>query len=454
MTSKKWGFKSGDSKSESELHVYKKENAALKKSLEEIIKEKRKMTPEERKRLLEKILALETETEEYKNKLGQKDQEIQVLKDELKCRRKNTDVDSLRGQLEEKTKEVVKREQLLNSLSEEVEWQKNHISAISARCTDLESRASNVQIAQEKAVHCAGMPVNIHEVEIQLKDALEKNQQWIIYDQQREAYVQNLLARIFDLEQQLKTVIQEQAKEGDKQRYYEQMLATAERNLEAEKQIVSQLQADVNELQRKYDDIKQEAVNADGLMKLQKQADIKALQDENHLKGQLLQRVTHEHEATRKKLDEERKRTHTLSIQVEVLHKSLIKQQDEQTRIAALEQQIQSCTSDFENEKLDRQNLQIQLNKVLKELRKARDQITRLEPSFFFQKLPERGGCLEVLDNFQAAFEDKLVIQDKRSSPKRISLLDESFLECPKCKTQYPTSQHRELLAHIDFCTI
>ncbi|XP_026526540.1 centrosomal protein of 55 kDa isoform X3 [Notechis scutatus] len=454
MTSKKWGFKSGDSKSESELQVYKQENAALKKSLEEIIKEKRKMTPEERKRLLEKILALETETEEYKNKLGQKDQEIQVLKDELKCRSKNTDVDSLRGQLEEKTKEVVKREQLLNSLSEEVEWQKNHISAISARCTDLESRASNVQIAQEKAVHCAGMPVNIHEVEIQLKDALEKNQQWIIYDQQREAYVQNLLARIFDLEQQLKTVIQEQAKEGDKQRYYEQMLATAERNLEAEKQIVSQLQADVNELQRKYDNIKQEAVNADGLMKLQKQADVKALQDENHLKGQLLQRVTHEHEATRKKLDEERKRTHTLSIQVEVLHKSLIKQQEEQSRIAALEQQIQSCTSDFENEKLDRQNLQIQLNKVLRELRKARDQITRLEPSFFFQKLPERGGCLEVLDNFQAAFEDKLVIQDKRSSPKRISLLDESFLECPKCKTQYPTSQHRELLAHVDFCTV
>lgn len=73
---------------------------------------------------------------------------------------------------------------------------------------------------------------------------------------------------------------------------------------------------------------------------------------------------------------------------------------------------------------------------------------------FFFQKLPERGGCLEVLDNFHAAFEEKLIIQDKRSSPKRISLLDESFLECPKCKTQYPTSQHRELLAHIDFCTV
>ena len=43
--------------------------------------------------------------------------------------------------------------------------------------------------------------------------------------------------------------------------------------------------------------------------------------------------------------------------------------------------QIQACTSDFENEKLDRQNLQHQLNKVLKELHKAREQITHLEPS-------------------------------------------------------------------------
>lgn len=68
-----------------------------------------------------------------------------------------------------------------------------------------------------------------------------------------------------------------------------------------------------------------------------------------------------------------------------------------------------------------------------------------------FQKVPEH-ACIEVLHNFQTAFENKLVIQDEHSSPKRTNFLDESFLECPKCKAQYPTSQHRELLAHIDFC--
>lgn len=37
------------------------------------------------------------------------------------------------------------------------------------------------------------------------------------------------------------------------------------------------------------------------------------------------------------------------------------------------------CTTDFENEKLDRQNLQHQLNKALKELRMAKEQMTRLD---------------------------------------------------------------------------
>lgn len=41
--------------------------------------------------------------------------------------------------------------------------------------------------------------------------------------------------------------------------------------------------------------------------------------------------------------------------------------------------QIQLSAKDFENEKIDRQSMQHQLHKVLKELRKARDQIAKLE---------------------------------------------------------------------------
>lgn len=40
---------------------------------------------------------------------------------------------------------------------------------------------------------------------------------------------------------------------------------------------------------------------------------------------------------------------------------------------------IQLSATDFKNEKIDRLNIQHQLHKVLKELRKARDQISKLE---------------------------------------------------------------------------
>lgn len=43
--------------------------------------------------------------------------------------------------------------------------------------------------------------------------ALEKNQQWLLYDQQREVYVRGLLGRIFELEQKSDTACQQESKE-------------------------------------------------------------------------------------------------------------------------------------------------------------------------------------------------------------------------------------------------
>lgn len=44
--------------------------------------------------------------------------------------------------------------------------------------------------------------------------ALEKNQQWLCYDQQREAFVQSLVARSVELEQQLAQAKQNKAESG------------------------------------------------------------------------------------------------------------------------------------------------------------------------------------------------------------------------------------------------
>lgn len=43
--------------------------------------------------------------------------------------------------------------------------------------------------------------------------ALEKNQQWLTYDQQREAYVQSVVARTLELEQQLAQAKQQQTQQ-------------------------------------------------------------------------------------------------------------------------------------------------------------------------------------------------------------------------------------------------
>ncbi|XP_068955358.1 centrosomal protein of 55 kDa isoform X2 [Petaurus breviceps papuanus] len=448
----KLGLKVSTSKSETDLENFKKENAAIKMSMEENAIAKGKLAEKERHRLLEKIFALEAEKEKNSYHLAEKEKEIQQLKAQLNSR---SSTSSLLSQLEEKTKEAERRDQLLKSLSEETEILKKQLSVATIRLSELESKGSTLHSSQNMATDLTESPVaNIHEVEIQLKDALEKNQQWLIYDQQREAYVRGLRTKIFDLEQQSKAAAhsrQQQSKRSDsedylqeeKQKYHNHLLlVNVEKNLEAERQTVAHLSFELNECRRKYEETQKENLDLNNLLSSLREADVQHMED-NRYKTEKIQKLKKENEIVREKLEEEKKRSEDLLSQVQFLSTSLLKQQEEHTRVALLEQQIQACTIDFENEKFDRQNMQHQLHRVLKELRRAREQIKRLEPVKQVQEYVH----IERSDLFSGEHE-KL----KTDSPKRSNLLDESFLECPKCKAQYPTSQHRELLAHIDFC--
>ncbi|NXJ74142.1 CEP55 protein, partial [Trogon melanurus] len=450
----KWGLRSGGSRSESDLEKRKQENAAPRKPVEEGVEGKSRMPEAERPGLREKILSLEKEKEKHNHLLGEKDREIQNLKDKLWS--KTSEVSSLQSQLEEKTKEAERREQLLHALSEEINRLKCNLSTVNAKCSEIENRAGTSQASQEVVTNSTGSPIHLYEIEKQLKDALEKNQQWLLYDQQREAYVRGLLGRIFELEQKSEVINQQESKEfplegqlqEEKQKYYDQLLLTAKNDLETERRTIIQLRSELKEVKKKYDETQREITSLNTLLQSPQVAEMKTLENENKIKGEKVQRLKQENDTIKEYLREEKKKSEDLLCQVQLLRKSLLKQQEEHTRIALLEQQIQICTTDFENEKLDRQNLQHQLNKVLKELRKAREQITRLEPL----KLQE-SGRMELQEDLQAVFEEKLTMYDRSPSQKHSSLLDESFLECPRCKVQYPTSQHRELLAHIDFCT-
>uniref|UniRef100_A0A8C8ZGV3 Centrosomal protein of 55 kDa n=1 Tax=Prolemur simus TaxID=1328070 RepID=A0A8C8ZGV3_PROSS len=450
----KWVSKPSNSKSETALQRFKGEIAALKTSVDEITSGKGKLTDKERQRLLEKIRVLEAESEKNAFHLTEKDKEIQRLRDQLKARYSTT---ALLEQLEEKTKEGERREQLLKSLSEETELLKKQLSAATARLAELESKASTLHLSQTVAANSFNSSVsNIHDIEIQLKDALEKNQQWLVYDQQREVYVKGLLAKIFELEKKTETAahsLPQQTKKAEsegylqeeKQKYYTHLLANAKKDLEVERQTVTQLSFELSEFRRKYEETQKEVQDLNQLLCSQRKADVHYLEDDRH-KTEKIQRLKEENDTARGKLEEEKKRSEELLSQVQFLYTSLLRQQEEQTRVALLEQQMQACALDFENEKLDRQNMQHQLHVILKELRKARSQITQLESLKQLREL----ALTEPLVAFQGENENRVKIASPKSPT---AALNESLVECPKCNIQYPATEHRDLLVHVEYCS-
>lgn len=220
----------------------------------------------------------------------------------------------------------------------------------------------------------------------------------------------------------------------------------AQAELQTQREQVTRVQDEMFSLQRKYEEKSKALEDAKMQLQAERLKNRHAVCEERKVSTERADRVRVELET---RLEEERKRSAELLQQVNLLQKSLISQNEEQRRIAAVEQQIQLSAKDYENEKVDRQSMQQQLHKVLKELRRARDQIAKLEsakqPNARFSEPSSYNG----LDFARLTIDPPL---GPTSPSKGGSLLDESFLECPRCHASYPTSRHRELLAHIDYC--
>ncbi|XP_016145474.1 centrosomal protein of 55 kDa-like [Sinocyclocheilus grahami] len=421
----KLGFKSSSSKPvEMEIEKLKRENQQLKKSLEDTKRAGRHPDSDQTK-LLERILALETLRERSSQQLLGKEQEISSLRQQLRAAHGDV-VSSLQSQLEQKQQEAQQRETPFQALSKETEDLKDKYCAVSERCDTL----------QKQKVPSGELAV----VQEQLRDALEKNHNWLVYDQQREAYVQGFLARTKELETQLNEAnqaLQQQHKEANSDC---QSGHVAERELETERARVSRIQTELEDLRGRYEEKSREAAQAREQLLEERKREREALQ-ERRRSSERTTRLQGE-------LEEERKRVAELLMQVNLLQKSLMNQQEEKKRITVLEQQIQLSAKESESDKLDRQTLQHQLQKVLKELRKARDQITRLESA-----KQQRESRFSEPSSYNRMDFERLTIQDQTTSPSKVhNILDESILECPNCGASYPTSQHRELLAHLDYC--
>ncbi|XP_040291481.1 centrosomal protein of 55 kDa isoform X1 [Bufo bufo] len=396
-------------KSDSDLEKLKRENAILKKKLEE--SNKSKLSGAERNRLLEKILDLETQNVKESDDRARQGEVIQNFSEAVNARNN--------GQVRLAELEAKR----LEEVSSEIQ---RLFPDVSPRKVPLKASASENAQNPTKADNASSMQI----VEAQLQDALVKNRQWLVYDQQREAYVQGLMARIVDLERQVVNAKQSQqatesnsdAKE-DKQKYYDRLMLAAKKDLEGERQITSQLNSELSELRLKYEEKKKELENVSATLKSLRESEKGQREDERRRFKEKMRQLKYEVDLYLEKYEEEKKKNLDLS------------------------NQIQRCTADLENGKIDQQNVQQQLNKVLKELRKTREQITKLEPAkrdIYF---------VDTSGNFASDFSDKLSLREEQPSPKLKNVLDESFLECPRCRVVYPTSQHRELLAHLDFCT-
>ncbi|XP_053496238.1 centrosomal protein of 55 kDa [Ictalurus furcatus] len=450
----KLGFKSSGSKAvEAELEKLKKENAQLKKTLDEISKRNGRhhltRPDSDKAKLLERILSLETLRERNAQQLLAKEQEISSMRQQLQAEGGEV-VASLQNLLDQKRQEAEHREKLFQNLSQETEDLKNKYLAVTAKCQTLEKHSTDMQVPSGE----------IAMVEEQLRDALEKNQHWLVYDQQREAYVQGILARSAELEQQLnqaKQTLEQQHKETNSEgqssasMQQEKKLQESQREMEEECKRASRLQAELVELKAKYEEKSREVVRAQEELQEERRSGRQTLAEERKLNTARVARLQCEIEVANVRLEEEKKRAAELLLQVNLVQKSLLAQHENQKRMAVLEQQIQLSARDFENEKLDRQSVQHQLHKVLKELRKARDQITCLESA-----KPQRETRFSEPSSYTRLDLDKRTSQDRILNPtsplKSSNTLDESFLECPNCRASYPVSQHRELLAHLDYC--
>ncbi|XP_058240679.1 centrosomal protein of 55 kDa-like [Hemibagrus wyckioides] len=346
--------------SDGDIDQLRKEKAHLRNTLDEV-SDQQGAPPhsQDTQVYLERILALETLRERNSQQILAKDQEIASLWQMLRSDSAEV-VSSLQNQVRQLRAEAEVRETLFQSLQQETEEMKEKLEAVlgnaSKSTADGRTATGNSTLMQE-----------------QLIDALEKNQQWLEYDQQREAYVTALLAQKYQLEQELNKALLEKE---------------IERDTAGEEQEVEILQC--------YEKLERE------------QQKVQQLLTENHQ-----------------------------------MEKELV---EEKLKSAELQQQIQLSAKDLEDKERDNQHIQSQLKGALKELRRA---LKKVET--FNSERAQR----ETASSVSGAYPELERVHKespKCSSSSPGALLDNSFLECPNCGVQYPSSGHRELLIHIDLC--
>ncbi|XP_013131018.1 centrosomal protein of 55 kDa isoform X7 [Oreochromis niloticus] len=200
----------------------RKENAYLKRTLAELTHQQ-----SQHNKLVERFLSLEAIRLECTREFRTKHEKTASSSEQL-CKKEKRPVDAVSS---------------ISRYSREIEEIEEKLEVISTRCQYVENKVTGKQDSTaDEQVSTSNEAVA--EVQIHLRDALEKNKQWLEYDQQREAYVRAILARMLWLEKQLNEANQarsqqhnedhsdEKEKISQMQEHYERLLQKAKDELE------------------------------------------------------------------------------------------------------------------------------------------------------------------------------------------------------------------------------
>ncbi|XP_044069672.1 centrosomal protein of 55 kDa-like isoform X7 [Siniperca chuatsi] len=346
----------------------RKENAYLKKTLVELSRQH-----SEHNKLVERFLSLETVRLESCQQMTAKDENIALPPEQL-------------SKKEEKLMDVDSASDESASTNNEIEL-KNHLS-----------------------------------------DALEKNKQWLEYDQQREAYVRGIVARMLWLEKQLNEANKPHSQQhnedhsDEKERlnqmleYYERLLQKAKDELEVLREQVNMTQQNLIITRNWCEEKESEVEELKQQLQTEKMSRKSALED-CHCSENEEQWLRDKTKDFQHRLDEEKRRS------------------------ANFELQIKISSQDLEDERQDCSYLKKQMVRVLKTLQKTKDHVKKQSK----RDHQDHSSC-------EAAHPPSLPSRDSLTSSPHNSLVNESFLECPSCRAEYPASHYRELMNHLEIC--
>uniref|UniRef100_A0A3B5R884 Centrosomal protein of 55 kDa-like n=1 Tax=Xiphophorus maculatus TaxID=8083 RepID=A0A3B5R884_XIPMA len=285
-----------------------------------------------------------------------------------------------------------------------------------------------------------------------LNDALEKNKQWLEYDQQREAYVRAILDKMLWLEKHLNETNQAHSKQHNEEH------SDAEPQREIKELFVNQLkQADVwlDMLKKQVEVTHQELIIAEKRFRAREgelEALIHQLKSETISKGspqegchnseEEEQQQREETQELKARLKEEKRRSTNFELQASLYQRYMLNYHHaDQEKITDLERQLKISSQDLEDAKRDSSYLKKQMLRILKKLHRAEGP----SPDQSKRDQQDLGSCEEAMPPSSSP-------RDSLASSSHTSVLNDSILECPTCQNEYPASEYRELLKHLEIC--